>query len=808
MCFGKPVSFGVPAFWRQGMLEKRDLLIFPGVADQLALPANSLMAKAPVPIRPGGLNFLEQIVERDLASGAVTRVVTRFPPEPNGYLHIGHAKSICINFGMAADYQGRCHLRFDDTNPETEDMEFVHSIQEDIRWLGFDWGQDLFHASDYFQQLYDLAVRLVRSGKAYVDSQSEEEIRENRGTVTEPGRNSAFRDRPVAENLDLFARMRAGEFASGQHVLRARIDMSSANMLLRDPVIYRIKHSSHYRTGREWPIFPLYDFAHPLSDAMEGITHSLCSLEFEVHRPLYDWLVDALFDSPRPHQYEFARLNLDYTVMSKRKLLKLVESHAVDGWDDPRMPTLAGMRRRGISPEAVRRFCDLIGVAKADNRVDIGLFEFAIRDDLNHRAPRVMAVVDPLKVTLRNWPKDQIDWIDASYWPRDVPHEGSRRVPFGGTFYMDRDDFRLDPPTKFHRLSPGAEVRLRYGYIIRCEEVVKGPDGTVRELVCSYDPETKSGTSSRGVKGTIHWVESSHAIPVELRLYDRLFSVPNPDEGPEGHDFTDMLNPQGKVVAQGFVEHSVADAEVGSRFQFERQGYFTVDQDSTEGHLVFNRTITLRDTWAKLTKKPEVVAAVKKSATAPKVEPPDAPPRPTLTAAQESDASRIASSFGLSGDDSAVLASDGWLLGLFEAAAAHASPGLVANWVLHEVQRLRKTSSDVPALTPESLASLINLVDSGAVAGRTAKELLAEVMFSGADPARLVKERNLGQIDDAEVLESAVQTVVAAHPDKAEAYRAGKLGLIGFFMGQVMRETGGKASPEVVRALLEAALAD
>ncbi len=759
------------------------------------------MTKAPEPERPGGLNFIEQIVERDLESGKVRQVVTRFPPEPNGYLHIGHAKSICLNFGMAGDYKGTCHLRFDDTNPETEDAEYVHAIQKDIRWLGFDWGDDLFHASDYFERLYDLAVRLIRDGKAYVDSQSEEEIRENRGTVTQHGTDSIFRDRTRDENLDLFGRMRAGEFQDGEHVLRARLDMSSPNMLLRDPVIYRIKHSAHYRTGSDWPIYPLYDFAHPLSDAIEGISHSLCSLEFEVHRPLYDWLVDALFSGPRPYQYEFARLNLDYTIMSKRKLLRLVESGAVDGWDDPRMPTLAGMRRRGITPEAIRRFCDLIGVAKADNRVDIGMFEYVIRDDLNHKAPRVMAVLDPLKVTLSNWPKDKIEWIDASYWPRDVPKDGSRLVPFGGTFYIDRDDFRIDPPKKFHRLSPGAEVRLRHGYVIRCDEVITGPDGKVQELICSYDSGTRTGDASRRVKGTIHWVEASQAVPAEFRLYDRLFSVPNPEAASEDEDFMAFVNPQAKVVVTGLIEHSVSEAEPGTRLQFERQGYFMVDEDSSAENLVFNRTITLRDTWEK---KAPLAESRKKQRPASST--PAGPPIPTLTSAQKKEASRVKVTFGLSSDDSAILAADDWLLGLFETAARDATPTLVANWVLHDVQRLRKTSSEPPVLEARLLASLVNLVETNVISGRTGRELLTEVLFTGEDPARLVEQRSLGQIEDTGVLELAVKSAVESNAGKADAYREGKRGLMGFFMGQVMRETGGRASPEVVRGLLEKAL--
>lgn len=753
--------------------------------------------------RSGGLNFLEQIVERDLNSGAVEQVVTRFPPEPNGYPHIGHAKAICINFGMARDFKGRCHLRFDDTNPETEDMEYVHAMERDVRWLGFDWGEHKFHASDYFDQLFEHALTLIRDGKAYVDSQSDTEIRENRGTVTEAGTNSRFRDRSVEENLDLFRRMRAGAFPDGAHVLRAKIDMASSNMLLRDPVLYRIKHAEHYRTGSEWPIYPLYDFAHPLSDAIEGISHSLCSLEFEVHRPLYDWLVDALYSEPRPHQYEFARLNLDYTIMSKRKLLRLVEGDHVSGWDDPRMPTLSGMRRRGIPPEAIRRFCDLIGVAKADNRVDVGLLEFAIRDELNHRAPRVMAVLDPIKVTITDWPEERIEWNDASHWPHDVPKEGTRSVPFGRNLYIDREDFALDPPPKFHRLAPGQEVRLRYGYVIRCNEVVLDEAGNVVELLCSHDPGTRTGGSStRRVKGTIHWVEASHAHEVELRLYDRLFSTPNPEDVAEGGDFLDNLNADSLVVSRGFVEHSVSGVSPGERFQFERQGYFVVDDDSSAEHPVFNRTVTLRDTWAKLSGDNAQKTPAKRPKRDREVQVQAGPPTPTLTGAQEDQAAELVSRFGIDENDSAVLASDGWLLELFLESAGSADPAAAANWVLHEVQRVRNASKSELALKAPALVSLIDLVESGAISSRTGKDLLSEVALSGEDPAVLVEERGLKQIDDTSELAAIVERVVSENTGKAEAYRGGKTGLMGFFMGQVMRHTGGKANPELVRGLL------
>ena len=488
------------------------------------------MAEIPNTPNPAPRDFIREIVARDQEKGTYGgRVATRFPPEPNGYPHIGHAKSICLNFGVAAENGGVCHLRFDDTNPETEDMEYVESFIKDIRWLGFDWGSHLYFASDYYEQLYQFAEELIRQGQAYVDSLSDEEIRVYRGTVTEAGRESPYRQRSAAENLDLFQRMRAGEFNDGAHVLRAKIDMASPNMKMRDPILYRIRHVSHYRTGDNWCIYPMYDFAHPLSDAIERITHSICTLEFENNREIYDWLLDQLVPEPRPHQHEFARLALDYTIMSKRKLLQLVEEGFVSGWDDPRMPTLAGLRRRGVTPEAIRAFSDTIRIARVNSRVEYELLEHCIRDDLNYRAPRVMCVLRPLKVTLVNYPAGQTEYLDASYWPHDVPRQGSRPVPFSRELYIETDDFHLAPPRDFYRLAPGREVRLRYAYIIRCEEVIKDTAGNVIELLCTYDPATLGvNPPDRKVKSAIHWVSAAHALPAEVRLYDRLFSYAQP----------------------------------------------------------------------------------------------------------------------------------------------------------------------------------------------------------------------------------------------------------------------------------------
>ena len=551
-------------------------------------------------------NFIRQIITEDLKTNKNQgRVTTRFPPEPNGYLHIGHAKSICLNFGLAQEFGGVCNLRFDDTNPSKEEMEYVESIQADVHWLGFDWGERLFYASDYFEQFYQYAVQLVKAGKAYVCSLSPEEIRRYRGTLTEPGQDSPYRGRSVAENLDLLARMRAGEFPEGAHVLRAKIDMTHPNLHMRDPVLYRIIHAPHHRTGDRWCIYPMYDFAHCLSDSLEGITHSICTLEFEDNRILYDWILDQLQVACHPQQIEFARLNLTYTVLSKRKLLQLVNLGYVSGWNDPRMPTLAGMRRRGYTPASLRNFCERIGVGKRENLVDLELLDFCLREDLNKRAPRVMAVLRPLRVVIDNYPQDQVEELEAINNPED-PGMGTRLVPFSRVLYIERDDFMEQPPKKFYRLAPGREVRLRYAYYIKCTEVVKDePGGEIIELRCTYDPQTRGGYASDGrpVKATLHWVSAVHALSAEVRLYDRLFAKPNPSDAQDG-DFKSNLNPNSlEVIRAAQLEPSLAGARPGDHYQFERLGYFCVDTvDSTEGAPVFNRTVTLRDTWAKVQK--------------------------------------------------------------------------------------------------------------------------------------------------------------------------------------------------------------
>ena len=786
-----------------------------------------------------GLDFVRTIVAEDNAKGTYGgRVATRFPPEPNGFLHVGHATSICLNFGLAAENGGTCNLRFDDTNPTTEDMTYAESIERDVRWLGFEWNNELY-ASDYFEQLYEWAERLVEDGKAYVDSLSEEEIREYRGTVTEPGRDSPHRERSVEENLDLLRRMRAGEFEDGAHVLRAKIDMAHPNMKMRDPLLYRIRHAHHYRTGDDWCLYPMYDYAHPLSDAIEHITHSLCTLEFENNRAVYDWLIDNVDTGARPRQYEFARLNLDYTVMSKRRLLGLVEEGRVDGWDDPRMPTLTGMRRRGITPESIRLFCDLIGIAKSDSRVDIGKLEYAIREDLNQVAPRVMCVLDPLTVVITNYPEgEEGEELEAPFYPHDVPKEGSRMVPFSGRLFIDRSDFMEDPPKGFFRLAPGREVRLRYGYFIKCEEVVKDDRGKVVELRCTYDPETRGGSAPDGrkVKGTIHWVSAEHSVPVEVRLYDRLFKVANPDEAAaaEGKDFVDFLNPDSRVtLTEARIEPAVAEAAPATHFQFERQGYFFTDPiESKPGSLIFNRVVTLRDTWAKIAAAEAAVGSGVSDGEAPPAVPAgartDAKEDATVTTAADKRRrtkrsksehrdrvraaepelaeryERYAEELGLSREEADVLTGDLSVAALFEAAlGAHDDPKVVANWIVNELSpHFDEGRADGLLFGGAEVGSLVALVESGTISGKIGKEVLAAMVAEGTDPQTIIEERGLEQVTDPETIGSIVEDVIVANPDKVEEYRNGRTGLAGFFVGQVMRETRGTANPELVQKLV------
>lgn len=754
-------------------------------------------------------NFITSVIDEDLKVGRYQTIVTRFPPEPNGYLHIGHAKSICLNFGLALDYGGACNLRFDDTNPETEDPEYVLSIKKDVEWLGFKWDRELY-ASDYFDQLYEFALQLIKDGKAYVDSLSDEEIGAYRGTITEPGRPSPYRGRTVEENLDLFERMRKGEFPNGAHVLRAKIDLASPNMKLRDPVLYRIVHASHYRAGNKWCIYPLYDFAHPLSDAIEGVSHSLCTLEFENNRAIYDWLLEnlrgkcGLPESPRPYQYEFARLNLDYTLMSKRKLLQLVQGGQVNNWDDPRMPTLSGLRRRGVTPAAIRGFIKRIGVAKANSWVDAGVLEAAIRDDLNFTAPRVLAVLRPLKVVITNFPQGRDEDLEAPYWPHDVPREGSRRLPFSREIFIEQDDFAENPPKSFRRLFPGGRVRLRHAYVIRCDEVLKDASGAVTELRCSYDPDTLGKNPSDGaVKGTVHWVSAPHAVKAEFRLYDRLFTVPNPEEG-EG-SLIEHLNPESLVCVQGLVEPSVLADAPDTRYQFERLGYFWRDPvDSGKEGLVFNRIVTLKDSWAKTeaesqqrkaeSSKPALPATGHKPQT-----------EPVLSAEQLARFNRFKSQ-GIGEAEARVLAREPKLEAyLLEAAKNDDIRGL-ASWVVNELGSAIRAGEK--AVSPSQLAQLVALVKEGIITNRIAKDVLEEAIQRGADPAELVKQKGLRQLSDAADLEPIVERLIRQNPDKANALRGGRTGLMGFFVGQAMRETGGRANAEVVQRLVNQKLND
>jgi glutaminyl-tRNA synthetase len=772
--------------------------------------------------RPTGTDFIRQIVSTHVREGRYGgSVVTRFPPEPNGYMHIGHAKSICLNFGIAEEFGGRCHLRFDDTNPETENIEYVRAMQEDLRWLGFDWGEHLYFASDYFERMYECAVTLIRKGLAYVDSSSEEEIREARGTVTEPGRPTAYRDRPVQENLELFEGMRAGAFPDGAHVLRAKIDLSATNMIMRDPVLYRIRHAHHYRQGDGWCIYPLYDYAHCLEDAFEGITHSLCTLEFENNREIYDWILDNVgFEEPRPHQYEFNRLALDYTVLSKRKLIRLVQEGHVAGWDDPRMPTIAGLRRRGVPPEAIRLLAELVGVAKTNSRVDPGKLDYAIREVLNREAPRVMAVIDPLKVVITNWEAGRVEELEAPYWPHDVPREGTRVVPFSGELLIEREDFSADPPEGYRRLVEGGEVRLRHAYVIRCDEVVRGADGTVSELRCSLDQEARSGggTVRKGI-GTIHWVSAPHALDAEVRLYDRLFLVADPDDVPEDGDFTAHLNPASlPTPAIAKVEPSVAKDDPTTRYQFERTGYFWRDPVEGAGErLVFNRIVALKDTWrgqaaaadgaAPRASRRQPAVAKEPAATSIAEEPRVSRERdearradPELAARME----RYTRELDLTLEDADVLTGSRASADFFDAAlSVHGDALAVASWMVNDLRGVLegREISDLP-FDGRALGNLARLVANGVVSRRAAKDVLERMARSGGDPATLVEELGLARVTDREELGALADTVLSRWPGKVDEYRQGKTGLIGLFVGEVMKETGGAADPEVARALL------
>ena len=762
---------------------------------------------------PRGGNFLTEIVERDLRAGLNQgRVVTRFPPEPNGFLHIGHAKSILLNFGLARRYGGRTHLRFDDTNPETEETEYVEAIQADVRWLGCEWGTHLYFASDFFEGMYQKAERLVREGHAYVDSQGQEAIREQRGDFNRPGTDSPFRDRPVAESLDLLRRMRAGEFEDGACVLRARIDMAHRNLLMRDPLLYRIRHARHHRTGDRWCIYPMYDWAHPLEDAFEGVTHSICTLEFESNRELYDWVLDHTGPwDPRPHQYEFARLALGYTVMSKRKLLRLVNEKRVAGWDDPRLPTIAGLRRRGVTPEALQDFAEMIGVAKNNSVVDIGKLEFAIRSDMEERCPRALAVLDPLPATVVDWPEGRIEELDLPWWPAQPGRGGARKVPFGRDLLLEREDFALDPPQGWKRLAPGREVRLAGAYLVRCQEVIKGPGGEVRELRLAHDPASRSASERGRGAGTLHWVHASRSLPAQVRLYDRLFTAEQPDAEP---DFLAVVNPESLVVAGGArVEPALSEAAPGSRWQFLRQGYFVADpEDSRPGAPVFNRTIGLKDTWAARAALPEArPPRGRKPVAGP---PPSAsrkPARSDLRAEARAANPALAAAHarylkaGLAGAQADLLSGDAALSAWFDAAlAAGAAAPSAARWLLNELLGLarERNLADLP-LSAAAFGRFVRLLDEGRATAAAGKALLASLIEQGGEPEARLAEMGLGKVQDRAAVQAAVDRVLAGRPAEVARYRAGEKKLLGVLLGAAMRQTGGAAEAALVRQILE-----
>jgi glutaminyl-tRNA synthetase len=774
-------------------------------------------------------NFITEVIDADLQAGRHQRVVTRFPPEPNGYAHLGHGFASYLDFMTAQDYQGVCHLRMDDTNPEGETQEYADSIIRDMQWVGWDT-RHLFYASDYYEQLYGYAEKLIQKGLAYVESVSGEEMARLRGTTDRPGAPSPFRNRPVDENLAMFRRMRAGEFKNGEHALRAKIDLGHPNFKLRDPVLYRILHASHYRTGNTWCIYPMYDFAHPISDAIEGITHSMCSLEFVDNRAIYDWLMDNLFPEKEtgktpPRQYEFGRRSLEFTVVSKRKLRRLVQEKVVSGWDDPRMPTLSAQRRRGVTPEAIRSFASQVGVTRTNRTVDIAIFENAVTEDLNLRSPRVMAVTHPLKVTITNFTEEKV--LTLPYWPQDIVKESKdgllllpngrrvpvekavREVPFTRELYIEQEDFALDPPKGFKRLVRGGNVRLRGAGIIRCDEVIQDAEGHVSELKVTLLGEDAKAP------GVVHWVSATKGIPAELRLFDRLFSVANPDDeaqqfDPEqaGHeddakplntDFLRFVNPKSLVVTKGFVEPSEAKDPKEARYQFERQGYFWRDPvDSTEKAWVFNRIITLRDTWAKKAEVPENKPAAKEKA-APKAAP---VARPSLTAEQEPLFARYRQ-LGLTENDAGLLARDPALSGFLQSAPEAQLPAL-APWVVNDLATSIRDGSN--KITLAQLADLTSLIAGGSINLRTAKELLGQVQATGESPSKLVEKQGLKMVSDEGQLRSAIQDVMKANPAKVDEYRGGKKGLMGFFTGQVMKATNGQADPKIVSRLLSEVL--
>ncbi|SFV52372.1 Glutaminyl-tRNA synthetase [hydrothermal vent metagenome] len=739
-------------------------------------------------------DFLRTIVEKDLKAGKYQKIMTRFPPEPNGFPHIGHAKSIAINFGIARDYNGYCNLRMDDTNPTTEDTKYVEALKDAVEWLGFEWEGNVRFTSDYFSKLYEYAIELIKMGKAYVDSVDEEEMRELRGTVTQAGKRSKYAQRSVEENLDLFERMKNGEFKEGEHILRAKIDMSAANMKMRDPLMYRIRHAHHFRAGDTWAIYPMYDFAHCLSDYIEGVTHSICTLEFENNRDIYDWVLDTLgLEPPRPYQHEFARLGINYTVMSKRKLLELVESGVVNGWDDPRLPTIAGYRRKGYTPESILNFCESIGVAKANSMVDVAQLEFSIRDDLNKKVPRVMCVFDPLKVTIVNY--EGSEELNASYYPEDVPKEGSRKLPFSSEVYIDRSDFAEEPPKGYFRLTPNQPVRLKHAYTIVCREVVKDADGKIVEIKAEYYPDSKSGQDTSGVKvkSAIQWVDAKAHKEVEVRLYDRLFAC----EAPEG---IEDINPDSlKIIKNALVEPAVVNEKPDERFQFEREGYFYADPvDYTDEKPVFNKIVGLKDSWGKKKKVPknEPKVEVKKVQIDGEVAP--------MNEAQQALFDRYTNRLKLNDMVADILARDEILSAFYDEALNELdSPVNLANIVANDVAReLKEKDINTLKFTAKQVAQLVKMLDDEMISSKIAKQVFDEMVKSGENPRDIVETKGLIQISDPSVISPIIDEVIAKNSDNVEKFKAGNRKLLGFFVGQVLKATGGKANPQVVNKLV------
>jgi glutaminyl-tRNA synthetase len=745
-------------------------------------------------------DFLRVIVEEDLKENKYQEVITRFPPEPNGFPHIGHAKSICINFGIARDYNGFCNLRMDDTNPTTEDTKYVEALKDAVEWLGFEYKDEVKYTSDYFPKIYEYAVELIKMGKAYVDSITEEQMKEFRGTVTQAGKRSEFASRTIEENLDLFERMKNGEFKDGEHVLRAKIDMSASNMKMRDPLLYRIRHAHHFRTQNQWCIYPMYDFAHCLSDYIEGVTHSICTLEFENNRDIYDWVLDELnLTPPRPYQHEFARLGINYTVMSKRKLLELVNGNYVSGWDDPRMPTIAGLKRRGYTKDSIINFCDQIGIAKANSMVDVSQLEFCIRDDLNTKAPRVMCVLDPIKVTITNY--EGSEDIEASYYPHDVPKEGSRKIPFSNVVYIEREDFSENPVKGYNRLTPNQAVRLRHAYIITCEEIIKDENGKIIEIKALYNPNSKSGNDTSGikVKSAIQWVDANSCKKIEVRLYDRLYK----NEAPES---LEDLNPNSlSIIKDALIEPAVITDKVDERFQFERQGYFYADPiDYSDETPVFNKIVGLKDSWAKKTKtqeKPKEEIEKKQEVVKKEIVHGEAQ---AMTSEQHALFTMYTSELELNNEVSNILARDENLSFFFEEGLLLInSPVTLANIVANDIAKeLKEKDVDELKFSATEIAELVKMIDEETISTKIAKQVFEEMVKTGETPSKIVKEKGLVQISNPEILIPIIDEVIEKNPENVEKYKDGNQKLFGFFVGQVIKATGGKANPKIVNELV------